>query len=82
MRLKCQCCGFEADFTDGEAAFQAGWDALPHFTTHVCCDLCPAVCVVLGLSHEIAHERWAREGRPKEFTVAECGTDSDSQKLS
>jgi hypothetical protein len=77
MNLKCQCCGVEKDFPDGEAAYRAGWDAPPHFTTHVCCDLCPAVCVVLRASHAKAHALWEKEGRPSEFTVAKCGTDRD-----
>jgi hypothetical protein len=81
MILKCQCCGFEAKFTDGEAAFEAGWDAPPHFTGYVCCNLCPAVCVVLRLPHEAAHAMWAREGRPVEFSVAKCGCDDDIARL-
>lgn len=81
MILKCQCCGIEQDFVDGEAAFRAGWDAPPHFTGFVCCDLCPAVCIVLGASHAMAHAMWARDGRPTEFSVAKCGTDEDIQRL-
>lgn len=75
MKLKCQCCGIEAEFADGEAAFLGGWDAPPHFNTHVCCNLCPAVCIILGLSHAKAHELWEKEGRPAEFTVERCGPD-------
>ena len=77
MILKCECCGFEQDFTDGEAAFQAGWDAPPYFTQYIACNLCPAVCIVLpGQSHEIAHALWAREGRPKEWTHEKCAPDA------
>lgn len=32
MKLKCQCCGIEQEFKDGEEAFKEGWDAPPHFT--------------------------------------------------
>lgn len=67
ITLKCQCCGFEQDFLDGEEAFEAGWDAPPHFTTHVCCKICPAVCVVFGASHAKAHANWETYGRPKEW---------------
>ncbi len=71
MTLKCQCCGFEAEFADGEATFEAGWDAPPHFTGVVCCDLCPASFIALGQTHLHAsdHERWKKDGRPKEFEV-------------
>lgn len=73
MKLKCQCCGFEQEFKDGEEAFIAGWDAPPHFTGYVCCNLCPGAYVVLGRTHlhKPIHERWASEGRPKEFTPPE-----------
>ncbi len=71
MTLTCQCCGFEQDFTDGEQAFNEGWDCPPHFTGYVCCNLCPGSFVVMGLTHlhHGAHERWAREGRPAEFEM-------------
>jgi hypothetical protein len=72
LNLKCQCCGFEQQF-DSEAAFEAGWDAPPHFTGYVTCHLCPAVCIVLRAPHGVAHAMWAREGRPAEFTVAKTG---------
>ena len=64
MTLKCQCCNHEQQFENAEEAFQAGWDAPPHFAL-VCCDLCPASHLVLGISHEEVHERWRREGRPQ-----------------
>lgn len=69
MELTCQCCGFKKEFPDGEAAFQAGWDAPPHFTGYVCCDLCPGSFVVLGCTekHTAAHEKWKAEGRPMDF---------------
>ena len=82
MKLRCDCCGIEQNFKDSEAAFQDGWDAPPHFTGFVCCDLCPAVCIVLGMSHKHAHALWEKEGRPKEFSVAKCGTDESIRKLS
>lgn len=71
IKPKCACCGFEQEFEDGEAAFQEGWDALPYFTGYECCNLCPGSYVVLGITHEHrrAHEKWQREGRPKEFQI-------------
>jgi hypothetical protein len=81
MIHRCQCCGFEQDFADGEAAFRAGWDAPPYFTGYVACDLCPAVCIVLGASHAHAHALWEQEGRPAEFSVAKCGTDDAIRNL-
>ena len=77
MKLKCQCCGFEQDFDSLETAFQAGWDAPPHFTGYVTCDLCPAVCIVAGLSHEKAHEHWQKYGRPTEFNLGTCAPDAE-----
>lgn len=77
MKLKCQCCGIEQEFKDGEEAFKEGWDAPPHFTGYVCCKLCPAVCVVIGLPHTKAHALWEKEGRPAEFTVEKCGVDEN-----
>lgn len=77
MKLKCQCCGIERDFADGEDAFREGWDAPPHFTGYVACNLCPAGCVVLGKSHTKAHALWAKEGRPKEFSFETCVSDED-----
>lgn len=67
ITLKCQCCGYEQAFADLEKAFQAGWDAPPHFTGYVCCNLCPAVCIVLGLAHNKAHAHWLTHGRPDDF---------------
>ncbi len=77
MLLKCQCCGYEQEFKDGEEAFQAGWDAPPHFTGFICCHLCPAVCVVMNKGHTMAHALWEREGRPKQWTFAKCCTDDN-----
>lgn len=74
MKLKCQCCGIEAEFADGEAAFEAGWDAPPHFTGYVCCNLCPAVAIILNMGHTKAHAHWAEHGRPDDFG-ADCVTD-------
>lgn len=76
MKLKCQCCGIEQEFADSEAAFQAGWDAPPHFSTHIVCNLCPAICIVLGASHAKAHALWEKEGRPEEFSCVKCGDDA------
>ena len=66
MKLKCDCCGFEQEFPSNEAAFAAGWDAPPHFSGYVSCDLCPGSFVVLGCTHlhTDAHEKWKVEGRP------------------
>ncbi len=75
MKLACQCCGFEREFEDGEEAFQAGWDAPPYFTVYVGCDLCPMTCLLGERSHAKAHALWAKEGRPKTFTVAKCADD-------
>lgn len=77
MILKCQCCGIEQEFADGEAAFRAGWDAPPHFRHYVACNLCPGVCLIVGLSHEKAHALWAREGRPADFILTKCAPDRD-----
>lgn len=84
MKLKCQCCGFEVEFEDGEAAFQAGWDAPPHFIDIVACNLCPAVCIVLHKGHTKAHALWEREGRPATFSLDTCASDQefgDSQAI-
>lgn len=76
MLLKCQCCGIEKEFSDGEEAFQAGWDAPPHFYGYVCCDICPAVCIVLNAGHTKAHAHWEKHGRPEKFGTL-CLTDKD-----
>lgn len=75
VTLTCDCCGVQRQFRSEQDAFKAGWDAPPHFTTHVCCNLCPAVCVVLGKGHSKAHAYWKEYGRPVEFDVATCATD-------
>lgn len=67
MNYKCQCCGFEQEFKDGEDAFHAGWDAPPHFSGYIGCNICPGVCIVLGLSHDMAHQDWKENGRPEIF---------------
>lgn len=67
MKLKCQCCDFEQEFTNAEDAYNKGWDCPPYFTGFVCCHLCPAVCVVMRLSHAKAHAHWAEKGRPEKF---------------
>ena len=75
VKLKCNCCGFEQEFDDNEAAFEAGWDAPPHFTGYIACNLCPAVCVLAlsgdprfkSATHANAHNYWKESGRPEEF---------------
>lgn len=71
MILTCQCCGFSKEFKDGEDAFNEGWDAPPHFTQVICCNLCPASFIVLGITdkHSPAHAKWRTEGRPSEFSI-------------
>ena len=32
---------------------------------------------MLSEPHTLAHAMWEKEGRPKTFTVAKCGTDKD-----
>ena len=77
MKIKCQCCGLEQEFADGEQAFQAGWDAPPHFSQVVCCNLCPASGIAMGVSHNKAHKHWERHGRPADFNLAKCALDPD-----
>ena len=80
MLYQCMCCGFVKYFDNGEDAFRAGWDAPPHFTGYVCCDLCPGSFVVLGMTHqhEHQHKKWAKEGRPKAFEIP---TDENGKEL-
>ena len=75
IKLKCQCCGFEKEFVDGEEAFQEGWDGPPHFTGLQACNLCPGSLIVLGQTHlhVTAHELWKIEGRPTEFDPSTIG---------
>lgn len=75
MLYRCQCCGIEEEYQDGHAAFQAGWDCEPMFHTHVACPLCPAICIVMGATHTIAHALWEAEGRPAEFSLEKCADD-------
>ncbi len=79
ITLKCECCKFERQFTDLEEAYKEGWDAPPHFTGYISCNLCPAVCnpKVLNLPHHKRHAEWVRNGRPKEFDPSTCGIDDD-----
>jgi len=76
MKFKCQCCDFEQEFTSTEVAFEAGWDTPPRFS-YTTCDLCPGICVFMNLPHDKAHALWAKEGRPKEFSMLTCGIDDD-----
>ena len=72
MIYTCQCCGFQQEFADGEAAFKGGWDTAPHYTGLELCNLCPASLVVLKESHASVHARWEVEGRPPTFTQESC----------
>jgi hypothetical protein len=75
MKLKCDCCGIEREFTDGDEAFAEGWDAPPHLTGYVTCDLCPASTQFMegGWAHHAPiHEQWERDGRPSEFSQDTC----------
>lgn len=82
--LTCECCGFVQQFKDGEEAFEAGWDAPPHFTQFIVCSLCPTAGIVLSMSagnakdsmHKKAHAHWRDHGRPEEFNAL-CLLDSD-----
>ena len=47
----------------------------PHFTGYVTCNLCSGVCVVMGLSHDKAHDYRQKYGRSTEFTLAMCTPD-------
>ena len=76
LTLTCQCCGFSRIFQDADEAYRAGWDCPPLFTGYVACDLCPAVCVVLGMSHKLAHAHWTANGRPKTFNFDNCLPDA------
>jgi hypothetical protein len=71
MIFKCQCCGFEKEFRDGEEAFAAGWDSPPYFTGYVSCNLCPGSFVVTGTTylHARDHQLWKDNGRPSEFEI-------------
>jgi hypothetical protein len=66
ITLKCECCGFEKEFTSNQQAFESGWDDKDHFSI-VCCDLCPASYLVLGVDHSEIHRQWERNGRPEKF---------------
>lgn len=80
MIYKCDCCGFTADFGDPEAAFAMGWDAPPHFTGYVACNLCPASYQFSPQGwarHASIHERWEREGRPAEYSQETCVAEED-----
>ncbi len=71
MKVTCYCCGYSKEFADGEEAFQAGWDAPPHFTLPTC-DLCPAAFYFTGIpeAHIKGHQRWQKDGRPASFEDA------------
>ena len=68
IKLKCVCCGFEKEFADHRAAFDAGWDdGVWMKNWPVTCDLCPGVCAKGLVSHAKAHAHWAEHGRPAGF---------------
>lgn len=80
MIFKCDCCGHTADMKDGEEAFEKGWDAPPHFTGYVTCNLCPASTQFMEggwARHAPIHEEWAKNGRPEEFSVETCISPED-----
>jgi len=79
LTLKCQCCGHEELFENPEKAFQAGWDAPPHFTGYTACNLCPAACAAFGEPHFKAHAHWHDHGRPSDFNAL-CLPDKDFGK--
>jgi hypothetical protein len=78
--LTCQCCEHAQEFSSLEAAFDAGWDAPPHFTGYVSCDLCPSTVCWTRLGHPqftaspvmraaaerhmVQHAVWQVAGRP------------------
>lgn len=66
MELICQCCGHHRIFENSDAAFQAGWDAPPHFSGLTTCERCPSAYLLFGEipeDHLKAHLLWAQEGR-------------------
>ena len=79
ITLTCECCNISKEFAHYEEAFDKGWDAPPHFTGYIGCDLCPATFIVLGQKwkHFPIHEKWNREGRPLEFTQESCIPEED-----
>jgi len=74
ITLTCECCNISEDFIDLEKAFDKGWDAPPHFTGYICCNLCPASFITMGqkYKHIPIHEKWNKEGRPSEFSQESC----------
>lgn len=83
MTLKCDCCGFEQEFSDPGEAFNIGWDCAPYFTGYVSCNLCPASYVVLRQTerHAAAHKKWQEEGRPAEFELPDDVDPDDFEKF-
>jgi len=71
--LKCQCCGIEKEFSSESDAFDVGWDVPSRFG-YTACDLCPGICIFLGMGHEKAHAHWKEHGRPTEFNT-KCDSD-------
>lgn len=75
--FKCECCGFERGFETAERSFAEGWDTPPYFSGYVTCNLCPSSHLLLGISHQEAHDRWAKCGRPG---WSKCTNDSESSQ--
>ena len=48
--VTCEGCGAVGQFDTPEAAFQAGWDAPPHFTVITCCPNCSAAEILIARS--------------------------------
>lgn len=69
--LTCKCCDHTEDLGNARTAFEKGWDEPEHLPSWpVTCPLCPGVAALDPplVDHSAAHEKWAREGRPAEFT--------------
>ena len=46
VKLKCEGCGVEAEFSSAKEAFEAGWDCPPMFTGVVTCPNCPSAPIL------------------------------------
>ncbi len=47
VKLKCEGCGVEAEFSSTKEAFEAGWDCQPMFTGVITCPNCPSAPILL-----------------------------------
>jgi len=81
MLLTCQCCSVTTEFVDAEEAFNKGWDAPPHFTGYISCNLCP-ISFLYGVDHTPIHVKWTQEGRPDTFTEVTCVVEAERTGLS